>query len=205
MIAVLRKALLALYPAESGVPVPVFPAENQLRILIEHGLYYSFMARWVSIEDVHEVARRLQVATETTVACDLQAAMRSSGASSRKPRRAWIARLAASWSLVVYLDGWMPDSDSDLLSLGGKSVFDVSCISGIEEIEELFYTHDGVSTGTIYDEEEYLVYWDDLQYDLKSTDGQLEEYLTILGRVAGRFLDHDLFSSQGLLVQLPPD
>ncbi|WP_433212957.1 hypothetical protein [Microtetraspora malaysiensis] len=99
----------------------------------------------------------------------------------------------------------MPDSGSDLLRLGGQRVFDVSCISGIEEIEELFYTHGGVSMGTIYDKEEYRAYWDDLQYDLESTDGQLEEYPTILGRVAGRFLDHDLFSTQGLLVQLPPD
>ncbi|GAA1021775.1 hypothetical protein Aple_073040 [Acrocarpospora pleiomorpha] len=180
--------------------VPVFPAENQRRILLEHGLYDSFMAQWVSIENVHEVARRLQVAMETTIACDLQAAMRSYGTRSRKPWRAWIARLAPGWSLVVYLDGWM--SDSDPLSLGGQRVFDVSCISGIEEIEELFYTHDGVCTGTIYDEEEYRIHWSDLKYDLTSVEGQLEEYLCILGRVAGRFLDHDLFSSQGLLIEL---
>ncbi|MFF4412006.1 hypothetical protein ACFYY8_05705 [Streptosporangium sp. NPDC001559] len=177
------------------------PAENQLRVLKEYGLHDSFMANWVSVEDVHEVARRLRVATETTVACDVRAAVSSPDPGGRKPRRAWIVRLAPGWSLVVYLDGWMPDSDP--LSLDGQRVFDVSCISGIEEIEELFYTRDGVSTGTVYDEEEYRVHWDDLLYDLDSTDGRLEEYLTIMGRVAGRFLDRDLFSSRGLLVQLP--
>ncbi|GIH69698.1 hypothetical protein [Sphaerimonospora thailandensis] len=176
-----------------------FPAANQQRLLFEYGLHEFFMAQWVSVEDINEVARRLQVATEATVACDFQVAMRSYGSRSRGPWQAWIARLAPGWSIVIYLNGLM--SSSDQLSLGGQRVFDVSYVPGIE-IEELFYTHDGVCTGTIYNEEEYGTYWEDLAYDITSEEGQLEEYLCVMGRVAGRFLDHDLFSSQGLLVQL---
>lgn len=178
-----------------------FPAENQQRLLLEHGLHGFFMAQWVGIEDVNEVARRLEVATEATVACDFQAAMRSYGSKSGEPQQAWIARLSPGWSLVLYLNGLM--SSSDALSLGGRRVFDVSYVRGIDELEELFYTHDGVCTGTIYNEEEYRVYWEDLSYDITTEEGQLEEYLCVLGRVAGRFLDRDFFSSQGLLVQLP--
>ncbi|MEU4407995.1 hypothetical protein AB0F88_26055 [Streptosporangium sp. NPDC023963] len=177
------------------------PAENQHRLLIEHGFHDFFMAQWVSIEDIDEVARRLRVATETTFACDFQTAMESYGSKSQAPHQAWIARLAPGWSIVIYLNGLMLSSDP--LSLGGQRAFDVSYIPGVEEIDELFYTHDGTCTGSIYYEEEYQAYWEGLPYDITTTEGQLEEYLCILGRVAGRFLDHELFSSQGLLIQLP--
>ncbi|OUC97712.1 hypothetical protein [Streptosporangium minutum] len=179
------------------------PVENQQLLLLEHGIHGFFMAQWVSIEDINEVAQRLQVVIEATVACNFQTAVRSYGSKSGEPQQAWITRLAPGWSLVLYLNGLM--SSSDALSLGGQRVFDVSYIRGIDEIEELFYTHDGICTGTIYDEEEYRIYWEDLAYDITSEEGQLEEYLCILGRVAGRFLDHDFFTSQGLLVQLPQD
>ncbi|TKK78830.1 hypothetical protein FDA94_36995 [Herbidospora galbida] len=194
-------ALPALCLGSWMVPVSAFPPENQLRVLAEHGIYDSFMAHWVSVEDVYEVARRLDADPEKAVRCDFHAA-RSSETRTRtgSRRRAWIARLAAGWSLIVYLDGLMPDSDP--LSLGGQRVFDVACITGLDEIDELFYTHDGVSTGTLYDEEEYRVHWADLTYDVSTTAGQLEEYLTVLGRVSGRFLDRDFFSSQGLMIDV---
>ncbi|WP_285585914.1 hypothetical protein [Herbidospora sp. NBRC 101105] len=174
-----------------------FPAESQQSLLLEHGLHSFFMAQWVSIEDIGEVARRLRIAAETTVVCDFQAAMEFYGSKSGGSQRAWITRLAPGWSLVLYLNGFR--SSPEALSLGGQRVFDVSCIYGIGEIDELSYIHDGVWDGTIYDEEEYRVHWEDLTCDISSLEGQLEEYLCVLGRVSGRFLDRDLFSSQGLL------
>ncbi|GII03087.1 hypothetical protein [Planobispora takensis] len=44
---------MTLFPAEN------FPTGNQLRLLVAHGLDMRFGAQWVSIEDGHEVARRL--------------------------------------------------------------------------------------------------------------------------------------------------
>jgi hypothetical protein len=178
-----------------------FPAENQQSLLLEHGLHGFFMAQWVSIEDIGEVARRLHIEAETTVVCDFQAAMEFYGSTSERSHRAWITRLAPGWSLVLYLNGLR--SSPEALSLGGQRVFDVSCIYGIGEIDELSYIHNGVWDGTIYDEEKYRIYWEDLRYDINSLEGQLEEYLCVLGRVSGRFLDRDWFSSQGLLGIIP--
>ncbi|WP_156045641.1 hypothetical protein [Herbidospora cretacea] len=159
------------------------------------------MAQWASVDDVRDVARRLGVDMTKTVACDLRTAVASPNGTGEGHRyRAWIGRLGPGWCVVVYLDGWMLDSDP--LSSGGQRVFDVSCVSGVYEIEPLYYTHDGVCDGTVYDAEEYSGYWEDLKYDT-STDGQLAEYLAILGRIAGRFLDREFFSSRGLLVELP--
>lgn len=179
----------------------VLPAENQQSLLVEHGLHGFFMAQWVSIEDIGEVARRLRIEAETTVVCDFQAAMEFYGYESGGSQRAWITRLAPGWSLVLYLNGLR--SSPETLSLGGQRVFDVSCIRSSGEIDELSYIHNGVWTGTIYDEEEYHVHWEDLRYDITSLEGQLEEYLCVLGRVSGRFLDRDWFSSRGLLVSIP--
>ncbi|WP_062348769.1 hypothetical protein [Herbidospora yilanensis] len=178
------------------------PPEDQLQVLREHGIYDPFMAQWASVDDVGEVARRLGVDMAKTVACDFHAAVESPEETGEGRRyRAWIGRLAPGWSVVVYLDGWMVDSDP--LSSGGRHVFDVSCVSGTYEIEELYYTHDGVCDGSVYEAEEYRGYWEDLKYDTASTDGQLAEYLAILGRIAGRFLDREFFSSRGLLIELP--
>ncbi|PZG55663.1 hypothetical protein C1I98_02955 [Spongiactinospora gelatinilytica] len=62
------------------------------------------------------------------------------------------------------------------------------------------YIHDGEITGDIFQADEYAAHWADLPDDNRMLpEEELEQYLTIMGRVTGRFLDRGWFSSEGLL------
>ncbi|MEU7901124.1 hypothetical protein AB0B45_50910 [Nonomuraea sp. NPDC049152] len=178
-----------------------FPVENQQQLLVAHGLDRWFGAQWVSIEDRHEVARRLNFPAETIETCDFQTALRSYDPVS-PAQRVWITSHAPGWSHVLLLSGGQASS-AEALSRHGRRVFEISYIGGIEEIEELTYVHDG-EYRSVFDEEEYRVHWADLPNDnMMSETETLDQYLIIIGRITGRFLGHDWVSSQGLLCVMP--
>jgi hypothetical protein len=179
-----------------------YPAENQQHLLLEHGLDLRFAALWASIGDGHEVAQRLHVPADSIETCDFDTAMRSYAPLSQA-QRVWITPHAPGWSHVLVLSGWkMPSAEK--LSFGGQHVFEVSCIGGVEEVEELVYTYDGASTRDFFDKDEYRTHWADLPYDdMLLPAEELEQHLIIMGRITGRFLDRDWISSQGLLCTIP--
>ncbi|MDX3103476.1 hypothetical protein [Nonomuraea angiospora] len=115
-------------------------------------------------------------------------------------QRVWITPHAPGWSHVLLLRGGQASSAEEL-SRHGQRVFEISYVSG--EIDEPIYTHDGAYRG-IFDETEYDVHWADLSYDDTMPEAELlEQFLTIIGRITGRFLDRDWISSQGLLCIKP--
>ncbi|WP_283134534.1 hypothetical protein [Rhizohabitans arisaemae] len=178
-----------------------FPAERQKDLLVEHGLYGSFAAHWVSTEDINEVARRLQVAPESAMTCDFQTAIRPYEPTSII-RLVWITRHAPGWSHVLTLSGTTPDSE--ILSLERLHVFDLVHIGGIDRIYPLFYTYDGICSGDVFGAREYDSYSEDLESTpLTPTAELLEQYLLIMGRITGRFYDREWFSSKGLLCRIP--
>ncbi|RJL24029.1 hypothetical protein D5H75_31885 [Bailinhaonella thermotolerans] len=87
------------------------------------------------------------------------------------------------------------------LSVGGHRVFQI--VKLVEEIEPLTYAIDGVNAGEIFPYEEYSPYWEGMEFD-KPLDEELDQYLVIMGRLTGRFLDRDWLASPGLLGELPP-
>ncbi|MFG6201307.1 hypothetical protein [Nonomuraea sp. JJY05] len=172
-----------------------FPDENQQRLLAAHGLDGWFVSQWVSLEDGFEVARRLHFPTETIEACDFQTAMRSHDPAG-SGQRVWITPHAPGWSHVLLLRGGQASSAEEL-SRRGRRVVEISYASG--EIDEPIYTHDGAYR-SIFDETEYDVHWADLSYDDMMPETELlDQFLIIIGRITGRFLDRDWISSQGLL------
>ncbi len=179
----------------------LFPVESQLCLLMEHGLDGWFGALWVSIEDGHEVARRLGFPAEATETCDFQTAMRSYDAAGSE-QRVWITSHAPGWSHVLLLAGGQ-ESSAEALSRHGRRAFEISYIGAIEELDEPVYTHDG-EYRSIEDEEEYRTHGEDLTSDHSLSDAEiLDQFLIILGRITGRFLDRAWISSQGLLCVMP--
>ncbi|GGL09918.1 hypothetical protein Sme01_32750 [Sphaerisporangium melleum] len=167
-----------------------------------HGLHPWFAAQWVGIEDGNEVAQRLRVPVETMETCDFQTAMESYAPTS-ETLRVWITSHVPGWSHVLVLSGWTMPS-AEVLSRGGRRVFEIAYTSGVEEIEPMGYTHDGVSAGDIFQADEYHDYWADLPYDdMMPPADELEQYLVIVGRITERFLDRDWFSAHGLLCTIP--
>ncbi|WP_328709111.1 hypothetical protein [Microbispora hainanensis] len=178
-----------------------FPVESQQRLLAEHGFAHWFGGQWVSIDDGKEVARRLHVEAETIVTCDLRTAVRSYSPAS-EARRIWISPLAAGWSHILGLGGSMPSAE--MLSTGGRRVFEIHFFGETGEVEPPFYAFDGTGSVDFFSEEEYSAHWEDLEYDgTLSPAEELEQYLIIMGRIAGRFLDRAWVSSQGLLCTIP--
>ncbi|RJL18356.1 hypothetical protein, partial [Bailinhaonella thermotolerans] len=107
-----------------------------------------------------------------------------------------------TWTHILTLTGGLMLSAEEL-SLGGHRVFQI--VKLVEEIEPLTYAIDGVSAGEIFPYEEYSPYWEDIKYTpTTSLAAELDQYLVIMGRLTGRFLDRDWLASQGLLGELPP-
>ncbi|MEV6868196.1 hypothetical protein AB0M44_45345 [Streptosporangium subroseum] len=179
----------------------LFPDENQQRLLAAHGLDGRFGAQWVSIADGHEVARHLHFPAETIETCDFQTAMRSYDPGGFA-QRVWITSHAPGWSHVLLLSGGEASSAQEL-SRHGQRVFEISYVGGIEELDEPIYTHDG-EYRSIVDEAEYAAHWTDLSSDNTTTVPELmDQFLIVIGRITGRFLDQDWVSSEGLLCIMP--
>lgn len=96
----------------------------------------------------------------------------------------------------------MPSAET--LSRGGHRVFEIVFLRELGEIEPPFHAHDGAGNTDFFSDDEYSVHWEDLEsYSLMPPVEEFEQQLIIIGRIAGRFLDRDWFSSQGLLGQAP--
>ncbi|MFI6713612.1 hypothetical protein ACIBF7_44810 [Nonomuraea sp. NPDC050478] len=179
----------------------IFPAEAQKGLLAEHGLYGSFAATWVSIENINDVATRLQVAPEARTTCDFETAMSLYEPSSGM-RRVWVNRHAPGWSHILTLSGAMPSAEA--LSLDNQRAFELACNGEVDEIYPLSYTRDGVSDVDFFEIPEYVPYWDDLESPpFMPTAEELEQHLIIMGRISGRFYDREWFLSEGLLLTVP--
>lgn len=178
-----------------------FPVEGQKDLVVEHGLYDSFFATWVDIEDVDAVAAHLEVAPAAKKTCDFQTAVRSCEPNPGT-QWFWITRHAPGWSHILTLSGASPSSD--ILSLNRRRVFELAYIGGIEELYPLAYTYDGKSDAEFFDVPEYALYWEDFISSHRiSEDEEFEQELIIMGRITGRFYDREFFFSQGLLCRMP--
>ncbi|MEU9834481.1 hypothetical protein AB0D67_23380 [Streptosporangium sp. NPDC048047] len=117
-------------------------------------------------------------------------------------QRAWITSHAPGWSHVLLLSGGQASSAQEL-SRHGRRVFEISYVGEIEELDEPIYTYDG-EYRSIFDETEYDAYWTDLPNDdTMPAPELLDQFLIIIGRITGRFLDQDWVSSEGLLCVIP--
>lgn len=193
---------LALCLMEFGLPyMSAFPTESQRQLLSQHGLDTWFCGQWVGIEDRDEVVRRLGVAAETVVTCDFQTAMELFSPENTA-RSVWITSLSPGWSHVLVLSGRPPSLEA--LSLGHHRAIEITYPGEAVGIEPPIHAYAGEINTDFFGIDEYRVYWDDLPYDpLMPPAEDLEHQLVIMGRIAGRFLDHDWVSSQGLLCRLP--
>ncbi|WP_283134726.1 hypothetical protein [Rhizohabitans arisaemae] len=176
------------------------PAESQYGLLVEHGVETSFVVQWVSVGDADEVVRRLGLVEETVRGSGFQEARSSFSFSEERSRWVWVAPFASGWSIVVFLTGGLTPS-VEALSRDGQRVIEV--IYELGEMEYPFYARDGMRMETIFVEEEYDEFMEDVDFDdLLPPAERLEQYLRVIGRITGRFLDREFFVSEGVLGRL---
>ncbi|MEV6983689.1 hypothetical protein AB0M95_20880 [Sphaerisporangium sp. NPDC051017] len=191
-----------------------FPAEGQWDLLVEYGLHERFSAQWVDIEDVGEVARRLRVDPESATPCDFQTAMRSY-AIGDGTMLVWIGEHAPGWSHVLTLSGAStPWKAMEALSAGRRRVLDAFCIEDIGHLQELLYSYDGACIGNVcppylggtVEVAEYDAYATGLELaDGMGTAELFERFLCMAGRITGRFIDREWFSSTRTLYRIPEE
>ncbi|RCG26524.1 hypothetical protein DQ384_29235 [Sphaerisporangium album] len=188
-----------------------FPVEGQRDLLREHGLHDLFSGQWVQTEDVGDVVRRLGVDPASGVVCDFPTAMRSYDRYSDEIV-VWLGEHAPGWAHMLTLSGTAPPKEViDTLSAGRRRVFDVFFIWETGHLNNR-YTYDGVCIGDVSppypggvgEVEEFTPYSRGLELgDGMSTAEVFDRILCMVGRITGRFIDRDWFSSPRTLYRLP--
>ncbi|MBN6057927.1 hypothetical protein JYK22_38760, partial [Nonomuraea sp. RK-328] len=190
-----------------------FPDEGQWDLLREHGLHELFSGQWVEIEDVDEVVRRLGGDPEAGVPCDFRTAMESYDLSTSSSELVmWIGGHAPGWSHILTLGGTLPPQGATgALSAEQRRVFDTFFIWATGHLHNL-YSYDGECIGDVSppypggsgEIEEFDVYSSGLELaDGMKTAEVFDRILCMVGRITGRFIERDLFSSTRTLYRFP--
>ncbi|MFF0578097.1 hypothetical protein [Streptosporangium saharense] len=187
----------------------MFSMENQWDLLVEHGFRKRFLGLWVEGGDPDELAWRLRVAPEARLECDLDTAMRWY-APYAQTRIAWIGAHTPGWTRVIAISGaWFPQ---ETLSERGLRLFQVEYDQDVDGLRDLDYYHDGAFIAEINppylgeeaEETEYARYHAGLELNPDATqEAALNAFLCLIGRITGRFIDQDWFTSIGTLHRIP--
>lgn len=191
-----------------------FPVENQWNLLVDHGLGELFSGQWVNTEDIGEIARRLRVDPESGTVCDFRTAMRSFSNGS-KATLVWVGEHAPGWSHLLTLSGTsLPSKAIEALSSEQQRVFDAFFIEETGHLQELLYSYDGACVGNVcppypggtVEVAEYDAYARGLELsDEMNTVEIFDRFLCMAGRITGRFIDRDWFSSTRTLYNVPQE
>lgn len=118
----------------------------------------------------------------------------------------WIGVHSPGWSVAVTMSGTLPFRPE--ASAGGRRIITHSHMAYIYELadEGMLYYHDGELIGTLGAIEEFQDYTSDLEvgWDV-GLQVTVESFLTLAGRITGRFLDRDWFAASRVLYRVPRD
>ncbi|WP_066372239.1 hypothetical protein [Herbidospora mongoliensis] len=187
-----------------------YPLERQWDLLREHGLHEQFSGQWIQTDDLGDAVRRMGLDPESGISCDFATAM-----ESHDPYPGdvviWLGEHAPGWAHMLTLSGPMPPREViDALSAENRRVFDVFFVWGTGHLHNL-YNYDGVCVGDVSppypggtgEVEEFTRYSRGLELDDgMPTRDVFERILCMVGRITGRFIDRDWFSSTGTLYRL---
>lgn len=189
------------------------PAENQWNLLQEFGLSSWFVGMWVEGDDPEELARRLRVDSRSRTECGFAQAM-TRYMHSMDDQVVWIGPHAPGWTHVLWLSAFHTTAEAKELSAGGRRLLTMFYNGGLGELDHLYLYQDGVLVNEIdppyidgdapVSVPEYAVHAEGLELglDMRSTD-ELHRLLCVAGRITGRFLDREWFSSTRILYDVP--
>ncbi|MEW1838199.1 hypothetical protein AB0392_09595, partial [Nonomuraea angiospora] len=188
-----------------------FPAADQCGLLAAHGFGETFAGLWIENGDPGEIADFLRLdqrsARETSL--ELEETQTPDGILPFNGDDAvWIGPHATGWSAVVGLSAL--NEEGARLIEGGRRMLEVSWSWEIDGVYPLNYSNgvrvseelEGwlVPPGSVFEPYAHGLFPD-------SDEGQGDEvsanaYLTLVGRMTGRFLDDDWFRTVGRVFPL---
>ncbi|MBB5778844.1 hypothetical protein [Nonomuraea jabiensis] len=193
----------------------LLPPENQWDLLREFGLSSGFAGIWVEGDDPEEVARRLRVDPGSRVECGFAEAM-TRYEQSLDDEVVWIGPHAPGWTHILWLSAFHTTAEAKALSVGGRRLLTMFYNGGLSELDHLYLYQDGalvneidppyVGGGAPVSVPEYAVYAEGLELELgMSSTQELHLLLCMAGRITGRFLDREWFSSTRVRYDVPAE
>lgn len=185
-----------------------FPPENQWRMLAAHGFSSRFAGTWVEHDDAEVVASLLRADPASRLDCDLQTAMRWYEPYERDEEIVWIGAHSLGWSHITSISG---DPIHPLpLSANGRRLFSLEYDDGEGGVHGLSYFRDGGNRGQYGRDSNEQGELEGLfsAYDVELTpvdedEAELNDYLRLIGRVTGRFIDQEWLRTPRSLYRIP--
>ncbi|MFF4412005.1 hypothetical protein ACFYY8_05700 [Streptosporangium sp. NPDC001559] len=189
-----------------------FPEKSQWDLLVEHELGEWFSCQWVDTEDVDEIARRLRVDPDSGTPCDFETAMRSYE-TDPNTLIVWVGEHSPGWSTVLTLSGvTVPPKAMEALSAGRRRVLEAFFVE-VADPGKLLYTRDGEYIGEVFppssrggwtEVPEFEAYTSGLELHGAMSDAEVfDRCLCMMGRITGRFVDREWFTSIRTLYRIP--
>ncbi|TMR88703.1 hypothetical protein [Nonomuraea basaltis] len=190
------------------------PDEDQHELLATRGFGDAFYGLWVERDDIDQVAGALGLDSRTRCDSTLTGAMgrfTDPDMPLDEKNTVWIGSHSPGWSVAVSPLGLQSDLS---LCEGKRRMLEVSWLSEIDGPYPLYYFFDGRSIS-----EEIGEYWNGrlpsgsvfepyvsgLIRDYDTDDEALAHaYLTIVGRMTGRFIDEAWFRTPGWIYGVQP-
>ncbi|WP_326626732.1 hypothetical protein OIE67_30085 [Nonomuraea fuscirosea] len=190
----------------------LLPTESQWNLLQEFGLSSWFVGMWIKGDDKEELARLLRVDPRSRLECGFAEAM-TRHMLSMDDQIIWMGPHAPGWTHVLWLSAFHTTAEAKALGSGGRRLLTVFYNGGLGELDHLYLYQDGAlvneidppyTGGASVSVPEYEIYAEGLELDLDmSSTQELHSLLCMAGRITGRFLDREWFSSNRDLYQIP--
>lgn len=195
-----------------------FPEADQHALLASRGFGNAFGALWVERDDLDQVAHLLHADAGTRRDATLEEAVRRSPGPADAPGAAtpvWLGPHSSGWSVVVNLAPVGGSVGDRALWSQGRRALEVSWLWEIDGLYDLPYFQDGQLleelpafwNGHLDEGSVFAPYVSGLDRDYGDDDGEEQlahAFLTVVGRITGRFLDDAWFRTPGRVYDLLP-
>ncbi|WP_068927505.1 hypothetical protein [Planobispora rosea] len=191
------------------------PEEDQYQLLAAHGLREAFCGYWVERDDLDELAELLGLEPRSRRDLTLaEAAITMTDSSDiYESNSVWIGPHGPGWSVVISQLGL--ETVPDGVIPGDRRLLEVSWMWDIHGLHDLHYCQDdkliaeipAFPTGELLPDPVFEPYSHGLPRDGDENEGEerlAHAFLTIVGRITGRFLDEAWFRTPGHAYDLPP-
>ncbi|SDL80586.1 hypothetical protein [Nonomuraea jiangxiensis] len=186
------------------------PEHDQYELLAAHGFDEAFFGLWVE-RDLDELAGLLRL--DPRSGRDVCLVEEAATMTVHENDSLWIGPHSPDWSVVIGTSG--PETGGWWLSSGNRGMLLVSWHREIDGLSDLDYYRDGnvvaeipgLPSGELLPPQLLEPYAEGLPRDGYPIDGEerlAHAFLTIVGRMTGRFLDDDWFRTPGRAYGFPP-
>jgi hypothetical protein len=192
------------------------PEDDQYGLLAVHGFDEAFFGLWVERDDLDELAGLLRLDPRSRRdVCLIEEAVTMTDWSVPLDEKdsLWIGPHSSGWSVVISTSG--PETGGWWLSSGNRGMLVVGWHREIDGLSDLDYYRDGnrvaeipaFPSGELLPGQLFEPYAQGLPRDGYPREGEerlAHAFLTIVGRMTGRFLDEDWFRTPGRAYEFPP-